>query len=293
MKIWLIIFITCFINSQIVLTGDLCLLTAKHFMEREHYDQAITEYLRFIFFSQRDGFPDPDQEMISEAFYNMGICYRNQFEWEKAVQAINKSITYTSNDSIREERKLAIAIIRITSTSYSAAEMELLRLVHFSKINSIKQKARFFLGICQIYQFKWQDAQYQFKEYYLRSVQNKDKELNLLLEQANRLHYKSPGKATWFSTFIPGTGQIYSGDLKNGINALAISLLTGYLLIDAWIDKSYQDFFISYLGLFWRYYQGNRANARYLSEEYNKNLNGKTAQKILNYLKMHYQDEVK
>ena len=274
-------------------SNDICLTGADYFFKHENYDQAITEYLRYIFFSQRDRIGDQDHEMLSEAFYKMGMCYRNQLAWEKAVQAIIKSLSYTTNDSLRDERKLAIAIIRITSSSYSAAEMELIRLIHFAKTGSIKLKAYFFLGVCYLYQFKWQDAQNQFKKYFANSLNNSSLALDSLLIQAGNLHYKSPNKAKWLSTFIPGAGQLYCGDIKNGINALAINLLTGYLTVDAFVDKRFQDLILGHLAFFLRYYQGNKANAQYLSESYNENLNRETAQKILNYLKINCPGKVK
>jgi tetratricopeptide (TPR) repeat protein len=289
-KFWLIFIITFFINSSIAHANDSCLVMADYFMENENYDQAITEYMRFIYFSRGDNYSHlqnpstQDQEIIAEVLYKIGVCYRNQDEWQKAIHVISQSLRYTTNDSLRDNRKLSLAIIRIATADYSAAEMELIRLIHFTKINSVKYKSHFFLGICHLYQFRWQEAQIQFKEYYLKTVKNPDPKLDSLLSEANSIHYRSPQKAKWLSTFIPGTGQAYSGDIKNGLNALAINLLTGYLVTDAFMDERYQDLILSHIALFLRFYQGNRANAEYTAESYNDRLNKKTAKRILDYL---------
>ena len=98
------------------------------------------------------------------------------------------------------------------------------------------------------------------------------------------LRYKSPKAAKWLSTFLPGFGQIYCGEWRDGINALAINSLTSYLLIDALLEQRFQDLIISHLTLFDRYYRGNRQNAEKAAILRNERLNKAFAKDVLNRL---------
>jgi hypothetical protein len=149
----------------------------------------------------------------------------------------------------------------IANSSYSAAEFELLRIAHFANYSFLKKKAFFFLGVCYLYTFKWEEARKAFGHHFSDSQFPKGKEVDSLFALSTSLKYKSPDAAKWLSTFIPGSGQIYCGDWRNGINALAINSLTTYLLIDALLERRFQDAIISHLTFFDRYYRGNRRSA--------------------------------
>jgi TM2 domain-containing membrane protein YozV len=85
------------------------------------------------------------------------------------------------------------------------------------------------------------------------------------------LPLKSPRLAQWLSTFIPGTGQIYAGRVRNGLLSTAINATFFYLIADALRDERYVDSVgISLVGL--RFYWGNRSNAKQWAIEHNNKL---------------------
>jgi tetratricopeptide (TPR) repeat protein len=258
---------------------DKALSLADYFFNSQNYNEAITEYKRYIFIN-------PDGDQLSYAHYKIGIAYRNQEKWTNSLDAIRKSINTTLNDSLRDERRVALGIVLIASGNYSAAELELLRVSQFSSYPFIKRKAAFFLCVSHSYTFKWEDAQKVFKKYL--ENRNNSVEYNLgvdsLFSQAQRMRNKSPGLAKKLSTFIPGSGQFYVGEWRNGVNALVINSATGYFLVNALLGRRLADALLNYLFLFNRYYQGNRHNAYTLAQKRNKNLNQKEAKKILQKL---------
>ena len=81
---------------------------------------------------------------------------------------------------------------------------------------------------------------------------------------------RSPYLARWFSGIVPGFGQIYIGDWKQGINSLLINGAFGYLTINALIAKRYiQSATIFILG--WnRYYFGGMLNSESSAHKYNE-----------------------
>lgn len=269
------IFLTIFTQSTDAKNNAFDL--ANSFFEKGNYEEAIIEYMRFIYFN-------PDTKLVSEAYYNIGMVNREQKKWSEAVEAIRKSISCAYDDSIRDERRISIAIIMITAKEYNSAELELLRVFHFTDYSVIKKEAAFFLGVCRLYTFRWKESQEAFFLYNSGSMKNKSNEIDSLYALSSNLHYKSPRVAKWLSTFLPGSGQIYCNDWRNGINSLALNSLTFYFLINSLLEHRFQNTFITFLTPFERYYRGNRFHAERIAILYNENINKILAKNILDHL---------
>lgn len=264
-----------------VFAEDIALNLAERFFDSGNYEEAITEYKRFIFFNSQS-------DSVDYAYYKIGSAYRNQERWKESMDVLRQSIQTASNDSIRNEREIALAIVLIASGNYSIAEFQLLRIESFSPFLTLKRKAAFFRGIASLYEFKWKEAREAFRVYFASDSIAKSPRaaiiVDSLLSAAQDLNYKSPKLAKLLSTFLPGVGQMYAGDWHNGLNALAINSVTSYLLISNVIEGNYSGVFTIYLSLFLRYYYGNRYHAEKIAQDYNNRLNKKLAQNILEFL---------
>ena len=108
--------------------------------------------------------------------------------------------------------------------------------------------------------------------------------LNKMLAPACRPHGKSRRLARWLSTFVPGSGQIYAGDIGDGLNALCVNLLFGLPLSGSLRDGRYFEV-TAELPQFLRYYEGNRDNAGKQVDRYNDRLNRRYAEEIIELLK--------
>ena len=256
---------------------DVALEFANSFFESGNYDEAITEYKRFIFFT-------PAHELASEAHFKIGLAHRNKRKWSEATNALKRSIVTTSNDSIRYARRISIGIVLIAQGNYSGAEFELLRVSYFSSNASLKRKAKLYLGICYLYTFDWDKAKEAFNQYFGNLNSPDARDLDSLIALSENLKYKSPSKAKWLSTIIPGSGHIYVGDWRNGINALAINSLMGYFLVNALLDRRVADVLLTHLTLFERYYRGNISNAKTAATLKNEQLNRALAKRTLDFL---------
>ena len=233
---------------------DPVLRFAEQLFTSGNYEGAITEYKRFLFFNHKS-------DNASYVYHRIGLAYRNERKWDESANALRKSIQIAVNDSIRNEREIALGVMLIASGNYSAAEFQLLRVETFSPFQCLKRKAAFFRGIASVYAFKWKDAKDAFQVYFEHSSTTENpmiaKEVDSLLSEADVLNYKSPSLAKLFSTFIPGSGQIYAGDWRNGLNAMAINGASGYLLFENLAKGNYGNAILSYLFLFQRFYLGN------------------------------------
>jgi tetratricopeptide (TPR) repeat protein len=220
---------------------DPALSLADYLFRSESYETAITEYKRYIYFN-------PLGDRASYAYHRIGSAYRELQSLPKAADALRNAVYTAGNDSIRDERRVDLAVILIASGNHSGAELELVRVSHFGRYSNIKKRASFFLGISCIYGYKWQEALNAYRKYAGREnadTGSKD-EVDSLLNGAEGLKYKSPSLAKTLSTFVPGLGQVYAGDWKNGFNALAINGATGYWFIDGLHQASLADIITGY-----------------------------------------------
>ena len=269
-------FSTYFILSiEVSNAQDLALAHADSFYNLGNYEQAITEYKRFIYFN-------PGHEKTGNIYFKLALSWRNAGISSKAIDAISESITWTYNDSIQDDRRISIGILYLASGKYSTAEFELLRVAHFSDYQSLRKKAYFFLGVCYLYLFDWKESQTALKHHFTDSLSQIN--IDSLFTLLRKCPHKSPARAKWLSTFLPGTGQAYCGDWRNGINAFTLNSLLGYALLNSLVELNFLDIFFSTYPFFKRYYTGNRDNSEMIAKFYNENNNKRFAKKILQQL---------
>ncbi len=258
---------------------DAVLRLADEFFESDFYEEAITEYERYIFFN------DNERE-VSYAYYKIGLAYRNMRNLQKSLDALELSAGAAFSDTTKDERKIDIAVNYIAGGEYSKARFVLLKLISFSKIPEIRRKASLFLGVAHLYCYEWESAK-DALEVYFRCEKNKEAGyiVDSLLREAENIIYKSPTTAKWLSTFIPGSGQMYAGNAGSGINALVLNGANIYFIIYKLLKEEYGNAYLIYFFLFRRYYMGNIYNAKKEAREYNRSINEQTAKNIFNLLK--------
>lgn len=258
---------------------DAALDLADKFFNSGFLDEAITEYERYIHFNT-------GTQEISHAYYKIGIAYRNKHNLEKSLNAMELSAQTALTDSIRSERKIDMAVTYIAMEKYDNAKFILLKLRSFNNNSEIKRKASLFLGITHLYCYEWRSA----KDALEKCFETKRKKAfaykaDSLLSATKDLNYKSPGTARLLSTFIPGTGQMYSGNISDGINATLLNGANIYFIIYKLLKKEYGNAYLIYFFLFKRYYLGNIYNAKKGAINHNRELNEQTADSIFSLLK--------
>jgi TM2 domain-containing membrane protein YozV len=258
---------------------DAVLRLADEFFEADFYEEAITEYERYIFFNDRG-------REVSYAYYKIGLAYRNTRNLEKSSDFLELSAMTAISDTVKDERKIDIAVNCIAGREYSKAKFILLKLISFSKISEIRRKASLFLGVAHLYCYEWESAKNALEVYFKEERNYKSAYIvDSLLLEAENIIYKSPTTAKWLSTFVPGTGQMYAGNAGSGINALVINGANIYWIIYKLLKEQYGNAYIIYFFLFRRYYMGNIYNAKKEAREYNRRINEQTADEIFNLLK--------
>ena len=241
-----------------------------------NYDAAITEYKRFLFFT-------PDHPQVVEAQFKIGLAYRAQGWWMEAVEAMIAAVQLTTETESQAEMRTELAVTLIASGAYDFALIELIKVDMQSQSERLRQRARFLRGIAYLYQFKWEHARSVFQAYFSEvpsAAETAAKIDGLFLDALNR-RQKSEKAARMLSTFLPGLGQTYAGDWKNGLNALLLNGLLGYVTLDAAIERDYDDALLSFFFLSYRYYAGNRYRAAEAAQTFNDRENRQYADRIL------------
>ncbi|MFC1713084.1 tol-pal system YbgF family protein [Candidatus Poribacteria bacterium] len=260
--------------------ADEALKLADRLLERGHYNEAITEYKRFIFFN-------PEDEQFSYALYRMGLAHRAGREWQEAIDALKASVRVTQNAKVADERRITLATTLIASGNYNLARLELLRVSEFGIAPSPRLRATYFGGIASLYMFDWDATEKAFGGFYSEYAGGRTAgragEINSVLHNA-RGSYKSAGLARFLSTILPGSGQMYAGDWRDALNSLALNSVTIGLLANAVYRKDYMDAaLISSISM--RYYMGNRYRAEVDVRKHNESMDRQNAMKILNIVR--------
>ena len=258
LKYSILILLGIFIYPQ---ANDFALETGDMYFELKDYNDAEIEYKRFLFFNNNNS---NNYDVFKKIFQ----CQILLKKWESAIETNDYLYKNTTNDSIRNEILIDKAKLFMSADNIDKAAIILNKIIAFSSFENIKTRAQFLLGICNLYSFKWDKAKYNFNLYFNKKYES---ELEKIFQDKNNLKIKSQYVARNLSIIIPGAGQIYTKDYKNGINAFLLNLSTSYLLLNSIYLKNYLDAFIIYLTPFERYYTGNIANTKRIVEEYNEN----------------------
>lgn len=262
-------------QADLILSDEILAL-ADRMLELGSYDDAITEYKRFIFFN-------PKAKHTSYALYRMGLAYRAGHNWQEAIDAFRMSILATKDSKIADERRVILAITLIASGNYSLARLELLKVSEFDRHPSLRLRSLYFGGVASLYMSDWDAVEETFDGFYSEyddgQMMERAKEIGRVLLKA-RQSYKSVRLARFLSTVFPGLGRVYAGDWRDGLNALALNGLTMGFLTNAVYRRDYKDaVLISSISL--RYYTGNIYRAEMDVRKYNESLDRRNAAKIL------------
>jgi tetratricopeptide (TPR) repeat protein len=230
-----------------------------HFRAQQ-YDDAITEYKRFLYFNA-------DSPEASAVSYRIGVAYLRQRHFEAAYTAFRQSQERARTPEEHNQRCIETAIECLAHASYFAAEKNLTRVTVLGPTTPFFPRASFLLGVCHLYTGRWAEAQ-QALNHYAESLDasHRARIATLLTSPPAQ---KSPELAVRLSTAVPGLGQWYAGDRKNAVNAFAVNLLFGGNLVNAVLTGGDVVTLDLALSFFIRYYKGNRYHAARLVREFN------------------------
>jgi tetratricopeptide (TPR) repeat protein len=272
--------ICCFLAGICLAGEDTVYNLAEYYFQQGNYPAAITEYKRFLFFHPST----PQKEYI---FYQIGQAYKEYREYKNALIYIQFAANAAQDQKTVDEYNIESALILIKCNQYALAKLKLLKIIHFSHNEHLRLKANYFMGVCSALEHNWSSSRQYLQDYFIQTNPSLTASLDSLYRLHDRYRYKSPKLAKWLSTFLPGSGQIYARDYRQGLNALGVNIVFGYLLYYGLSERQIFDVLIVYFTLFHRYYSGNRYHAERIAREYNHSLDAKFRQQVTDFLYQH------
>jgi tetratricopeptide (TPR) repeat protein len=214
---------------------------------------ALKTYQRALFFS----------EGINNLYLFRQIAeisYINN-DYETAQKYYGLAYNQSGNDSLKTELLFNKASCQMLNKNYQFAIIDLLSVEDTSGI--VQKRLNFYLATCY---FGSEDF-YKAQTYFGSCVGMKDKNELSDLFSDKKLLSPSPKKARIMSMILPGLGQVYSGDIKSGLNSLLLT--SGLIALGFNISAKYQpvDAILTILPWYQRYYTGGYGKAEEIARK--------------------------
>ena len=220
----------------------------------------------------------PDDTRAARVYQKIGLAYRAQGLWQEAISTMRNAMLYALNDEEKLEYQLELAVTLIASQNYDLARFELIKVKIRTPSVPLYRRALFLQAVALIYQFRWEEAREVLRHY------TTDEMLDILFDKAVNLPQKSPKIAKVLSTILPGTGQIYAGNWRGGLNALALNGVFGFVAVNSVLDRHYVDAVSWTYFIFQRYYLGNLYQSGKAVVDFNDYTSRRAADNILKRL---------
>lgn len=232
-------------------------LHAQNFEETIHFGDnqfksgelstALKAYQRALFFSEGRSNLYLFRQIAQISYFN--------YDYENAQKYFGLAYNQSENDSLKTELLFSKAFCQILNKNYQFAIIDLFSVGDTSRI--VKNRLNFYLATCY---FGLEDFG-QAKTFFKSCISLKDTAVLASLFARRNLLSPSPKTARIMSMIIPGSGQIYSGDLKAGLNSLLLT--SGLIALGVNIGIRYRpiDAVFSILPWYQRYYTGGYGKA--------------------------------
>ena len=248
--LWLMIF-SCQQKSYSQEFGEIIKFADRQFAV-ENYQLAVKEYQRALFFSKGRKL-DYLYRQIAHAFFA-----NDQFN--QATYFYQLSYNTAKNDSLKNEILLNKVQCYLLWGKFDQSLVELVNLPD-SLNEYFNNKRNFYYAVTYFGLEKFNDSETHFLKLIDDSNAIAKEEIKRLFKKKKNLYRPKPKTARTLSKIIPGSGQIYSGDVKNGLNSL---LLTGgFATLGVYMSQelTYLDAILTTLPWFLRYRKGGFTKA--------------------------------
>ncbi len=229
-------------------------LAQELFKKREYFD-AVTELKRLNFF-------DSTNQFSFQSCLLMGKAHKAGAMLNDAVHNFTMAGIFSRTDEEFYEAEIELIRVNILRRTSSQAHKIIDRLLLDERFISKKDELNYWKGWAYIFEDDWVNAADLF------SKVSENHELTNFCDSINDQLY-SATLAKLLSVFIPGAGQIYTGNYLNGIFSLGWNVFAGWLSINSFAEERIFDGLVAANFLWLRFYIGGINNAQKFAEEKN------------------------
>jgi tetratricopeptide (TPR) repeat protein len=214
---------------------------------RGQHEAAAEAYERVLFFDR-----GPHRQ---HCLLQLTECYLALGKAPQALRYLERAALRAGSDSLRRELGLQKVLIFLQLQQPLQARAELLAL---QGLLPPDEQARFelYLASVSLLAGQYGEADSLFRQLGAAFPEEGRQALEALLRDLRRVGRHNPQTAQWLSVFLPGAGQIYAGDLKNGLNSFLLTGALAAFTLYLWVEIGALDALLT--GLPWasRYYLG-------------------------------------
>jgi len=223
-----------------------CWHTALQNEKDGQYNVALQKFARINYFK-----PDTLQTLV---YLHIGNCETGLGEYYKAINSYDDALLADIHNEHQTEIQIQKLKAEILVHNMRLALLTIKEIDTLKSVN-VRDEVLFYEGAIHFYKEEYPDAEKDW----LRLVSqdsSKQQRIKVLFRQNKKINRLKPGIAIALSIVLPGAGQIYAGDIKEGINSL---LLTGGLFVLGYNTGMVYNVFNAIVAVgpwFLRYYQG-------------------------------------
>ncbi len=252
------------------------------------YYRAITEFKRYNFFIKNKH----NNDMAS---YYMGLSYFKGGEFKKAKNVFYSILESDNNDFIED------SYIRLGDISFQREFQKVVQHKYydfslpdfnpdnyFHYLNNYRTAGKYSDEALSKILFSYMlNFNLGKSAYFMNSMKFRDKKYKSIVYDLKKDFYriknvseKSAAFATVLSIVIPGAGQIYAGEVKEGFIALGVN--ASFITLSILAYKNYSKFVGLLLGYYeLTFYFGNINNAQHAVNKYNENQRNKVRRYLI------------
>ncbi len=231
---------------------------ANELIETEQYERALLTFHRVLFFGEGS--------YQEEIFHHMGTCYYELKEYENAARYYDLAYFAEENDSIKIELTFKKTSSLLMNKDYAYAQIELFNLPD-NLSPYFEQKRNFYEGITYFGLGDYLESENKFLQALPVGYAEEKKKIMEIFKNLEKVEKISPKKARILSMFIPGLGQVYAGDWRNGLNSFLLNAGFAVLAVQTAFQYSIWDVALSILPWYQRYHMGGYMGAERIAYE--------------------------
>lgn len=226
---------------------------ADNLYENQAFESAVEAYKRVLFF-------DTSGLYNNVIFPKIADCSYITKKYEEAASYYELSYFTTENDTLRNNYLLKKVSCYLIMQQYDYAQIELFNLT--DNINDDQKRESNQLEAIMLFaKNDFEESEKKFK-----SLSKDSTIVDNLFRKNEKVSKISPRKARIMSIILPGLGQIYVGDYKNGINSFLLTAGLFTLGVRSALVNGPLDAIISTIPWFQRYYQGGFNKAEIIAK---------------------------
>jgi TM2 domain-containing membrane protein YozV len=213
---------------------------------------------------QRVAFFAPDS-MLPEVYGILGTVYEGQKRFSEASYCYDRAFESSITDTMRIDFAFKAARCELQNDNLEYASAILLQLPENLPYES-ERRRQFYWAILQFRKADFESSRQSFILSLDTTNRTDSLEINRLFANHKALYRPIPERARIMSLIIPGSGQFYAGNFREGANSLILSAsLFGVALVVS-SRYGYWNGLLTVMPWFQRYYTGGYKNAYLIAE---------------------------